>query len=53
MRAQHVIRLRTERVSHSEIARRLGIGRTSVRPILSAGNEAEGTRLGRDIGVNR
>jgi DNA-binding transcriptional regulator LsrR (DeoR family) len=29
-----VIRLKAERVSHSEIARRLGIGRTSVRRIL-------------------
>jgi len=33
-RADEVIRLRGERVSHSEIARRLGIGRTSVRRIL-------------------
>jgi DNA invertase Pin-like site-specific DNA recombinase len=33
---EEVIRLKAERVSHSEIARRLGIGRTSVRRILSA-----------------
>lgn len=36
-RADEVIRLKGERVSHSEIARRLGIGRTSVRRILAAG----------------
>lgn len=33
-RADEVFRLKAERVSHSEIARRLGIGRTSVRRIL-------------------
>lgn len=33
-RADEVLRLKAERVSHSEIARRLGIGRTSVRRIL-------------------
>src|ERR1700692_1722468 len=32
-----VVRLKAERVSHSEIARRLAIGRTSVRRILAAG----------------
>jgi putative DNA-invertase from lambdoid prophage Rac len=36
-RADEVIRLKAERMSHSEIARRLGIGRTSVRRILAAG----------------
>ena len=36
-RADEVLRLKAERVSHSEIARRLGIGRTSVRRILAAG----------------
>ena len=35
--AEEVIRLKAERVSHSEIARRLGIGRTSVRRILAVG----------------
>jgi DNA-binding GntR family transcriptional regulator len=30
-------RLKAERVSHSEFARRLGIGRTSVRRILAVG----------------
>jgi putative DNA-invertase from lambdoid prophage Rac len=34
---EEVLRLKAERVSHSEIARRLGIGRTSVRRILAAG----------------
>jgi putative DNA-invertase from lambdoid prophage Rac len=33
-KADEVLRLKAERVSHSEIARRLGIGRTSVRRIL-------------------
>jgi DNA invertase Pin-like site-specific DNA recombinase len=37
LRAAEVVRLKAERVSHSEIARRLGIGRTSVRRILAAG----------------
>jgi DNA invertase Pin-like site-specific DNA recombinase len=32
-----VFRLKAERLSHSEIARRLGVGRTSVRRILAAG----------------
>jgi putative DNA-invertase from lambdoid prophage Rac len=36
-KADEVLRLKAERVSHSEIARRLGIGRTSVRRILAAG----------------
>jgi predicted transcriptional regulator len=31
-----VLRLKAERVSHFEIARRLGNGRTSVRRILAA-----------------
>jgi putative DNA-invertase from lambdoid prophage Rac len=35
LRAEEVFRLKAERVSHSEIARRLGIGRTSVRRILT------------------
>jgi putative DNA-invertase from lambdoid prophage Rac len=35
-KAEEVIRLKAERFSHSEIARRLGIGRTSVRRILTA-----------------
>jgi DNA invertase Pin-like site-specific DNA recombinase len=35
-KAEDVIRLKAERVSHAEIARRLGIGRTSVRRILKA-----------------
>jgi putative DNA-invertase from lambdoid prophage Rac len=35
LRADEVIRLKAERVSHSEIARRLGIGRTSVRRVLA------------------
>jgi putative DNA-invertase from lambdoid prophage Rac len=34
LKADEVLRLKAERVSHSEIARRLGIGRTSVRRIL-------------------
>jgi DNA invertase Pin-like site-specific DNA recombinase len=37
LKAADVRRLKDERVSHSEIARRLGIGRTSVRRILAAG----------------
>jgi DNA-binding transcriptional regulator LsrR (DeoR family) len=31
-----VLRLKAERLSQAEIARRLGIGRTSVRRILAA-----------------
>jgi DNA invertase Pin-like site-specific DNA recombinase len=34
LKADEVLRLKADRVSHSEIARRLGIGRTSVRRIL-------------------
>jgi putative DNA-invertase from lambdoid prophage Rac len=37
LKADEVRRLKTERVKHSEIARRLGIGRTSVRRILTEG----------------
>ncbi len=37
LKADHVLGLKAEGVSHSEIARRLGIGRTSVRRILAAG----------------
>jgi putative DNA-invertase from lambdoid prophage Rac len=37
LKADEVIRLKAKRMSHSEIARRLGIGRTSVRRILAAG----------------
>jgi putative DNA-invertase from lambdoid prophage Rac len=37
LRADEVIRLKAERMSHSEIARRLGIGRTSVRRVLAEG----------------
>jgi DNA invertase Pin-like site-specific DNA recombinase len=37
LKAADVHRLKVERMSHSEIARRLGIGRTSVRRILAAG----------------
>jgi putative DNA-invertase from lambdoid prophage Rac len=37
LKADEVIRLKAERVSHSEIARRLGIGRTSVRRVLAEG----------------
>lgn len=37
LQANEVLRLKAERVSHSEIARRLGIGRTSVRRILTIG----------------
>jgi DNA invertase Pin-like site-specific DNA recombinase len=36
LKADEVLRLKAERVSHAEIARRLGIGRTSVRRILRA-----------------
>ncbi len=34
LKSDEVLRLKTERMSHSEISRRLGIGRTSVRRIL-------------------
>ena len=37
LKADEVHRLKAQRVSHSEIARRLGIGRTSVRRILAEG----------------
>jgi DNA invertase Pin-like site-specific DNA recombinase len=37
LKAADVRRLKAQGVSHSEIARRLGIGRTSVRRILAAG----------------
>jgi DNA invertase Pin-like site-specific DNA recombinase len=37
LKAEDVRRLRADRVSHSEIARRLGIGRTSARRFLAAG----------------
>ncbi len=37
LKADEVHRLKAESVSHSEIARRLGIGRTSVRRILALG----------------
>jgi putative DNA-invertase from lambdoid prophage Rac len=37
LKAAEVHRLKAEQVSHSEIARRLGIGRTSVRRILTVG----------------
>jgi DNA invertase Pin-like site-specific DNA recombinase len=37
LKAAQVLRLKAERLSHSEIARRLGIGRTSVRRILATG----------------
>jgi putative DNA-invertase from lambdoid prophage Rac len=37
LKAAEVHRLKAERVNHSEIARRLGIGRTSVRRILTVG----------------
>jgi DNA invertase Pin-like site-specific DNA recombinase len=37
LKAADVHRLKVERMSQSEIARRLGIGRTSVRRILAAG----------------
>jgi len=35
LKADEVFRLKAEQVSHAEIARRLGIGRTSVRRILA------------------
>ena len=55
LKAAEVIRLKAERVSHSEIARRLGIGRTSVRRVLAEGpsrfavgpDTTEGPRLTR------
>ena len=34
LKTEEILRLKAERLSHSEIARRLGIGRTSVRRIL-------------------
>jgi len=37
LKADGVLRLKAERLSHSEIARRLGISRTSVRRILESG----------------
>jgi putative DNA-invertase from lambdoid prophage Rac len=37
LKADEVRRLMAERLNHSEIARRLGIGRSSVRRILAAG----------------
>ena len=37
LKADDIRRHKAERVSRSEIARRLGIGRTSVRRILAAG----------------
>ena len=37
LKAAQVRRLKAERLSHSEIARRFGIGWTSVRRILAAG----------------
>ncbi len=36
LKADEVLQLKAERLNHSEIARRQGIGRTSVRRILSA-----------------
>jgi DNA invertase Pin-like site-specific DNA recombinase len=36
-KTDEVLRLKAERMSHSEIARQLGIGRTSVRRILATG----------------
>ena len=36
LKADEVLRLKAECLNHSAIARRLGIGRTSVRRILSA-----------------
>ena len=41
LKADDVRRLKAERVSHSEIARQLGIGRTEVRRILAAGLHRE------------
>jgi len=37
LKTEEVLRLKAEQVSHSEIARRLGIGRTSVRRIVAIG----------------
>jgi putative DNA-invertase from lambdoid prophage Rac len=37
LKRDEILRLKSERVSHSEIARRLRLGRTSVRRILAAG----------------
>jgi putative DNA-invertase from lambdoid prophage Rac len=37
LKKEEVLRLKVERMSHSEIARRLGIGRTSVRRIVAVG----------------
>jgi putative DNA-invertase from lambdoid prophage Rac len=37
LKAAEVLRLNEKRLSHAEIAKRLGIGRTSVRRILAAG----------------
>jgi hypothetical protein len=37
VKGDEVLRLKTERANHSEIARRLGIGKTSVRSIVAAG----------------
>jgi putative DNA-invertase from lambdoid prophage Rac len=37
LKVNDILRLKAEQMSHSEIARRLGIGRTSVRRILAAG----------------
>jgi putative DNA-invertase from lambdoid prophage Rac len=37
LKVAEVLRLKTERLSHSEIARRMEIGRTSVRRILTEG----------------
>lgn len=37
LKADEIRRLKAERLNHSEIARRLGIGRTSVRRSLAAG----------------
>ena len=37
LKAAEILRLKAERVSHSEIARRVKIGRTSVRRIIAAG----------------
>jgi DNA invertase Pin-like site-specific DNA recombinase len=36
LKANEVFRLKAERLSHAEIARRLGVDRTSVRCILKA-----------------
>jgi DNA invertase Pin-like site-specific DNA recombinase len=37
LKVNEILRLKAEQMTHSEIARRLGIGRTSVRRILAAG----------------